>query len=181
MTECWKSKLLLLASNSYELHCSSVKGWLRAPKVALLTSYPFVASHFETKFVHELASILSGSLLVFLFSRTVFIRVGNDCECRCEQLFRQRPPASNNIDRTIQVNRLSLLCFEFTWSSAPVVSYYGPLLSSSKAGESIQPENRQLAKSSTGTPQSAATRLPRCGPTPWSHPFLLRKTITTNN
>ena len=108
----------------------------------------------------------------------VFIRAGNDCERRCEQLFRQRPPASDNIDRTVQVNGRILPLF--TWSSAPVVSYYGPLLSSSK-GERIQPENRQLAKSSTSTPQSAATRLPRCGLTPSSHPFLLIKTITTNN
>ena len=29
-----------------------------APKVALLTSYCFVASHFETKFAHELVVLL---------------------------------------------------------------------------------------------------------------------------
>ena len=39
-----------------------------------------------------------------------------------------------------------------TWSNAPVVSYYGPLLSSSKAGDSIQLQNRQLTKSLTNLP-----------------------------
>ena len=43
----------------------------------------------------------------------------------------------------------------FTLSNAFVVSYYGPLLSSSKAGDRIQPENQQLYKPST------STRLPR--------------------
>ena len=51
-------------------------------------------------------SILAGSLLVFLLSRTIVIRAGNGSEHRSEQLFRQRPPASDNIDRTVQVNRL---------------------------------------------------------------------------
>ena len=74
------------------------------------------------------------------------MRAGNGSEHRSEQLFRQRPPASDNIDRTVQVNRLILPFFMFTWSNAPVVSYYEPLLSSSKAGDSIQPENRRLYK-----------------------------------
>lgn len=40
----------------------------------------------------------------------------------------------------------------FTLSNAPVVSYYGSLLSSSEAGDSIQPENLQLYNPSTSTP-----------------------------
>ena len=55
--------------------------------------------------VRPRTSILAGSLLVFLLSRTVVIRAGNGSEHRSEQLFRQRPPASDNVDRTVQVNR----------------------------------------------------------------------------
>ena len=53
-----------------------------------------MASPFETKLTHELHGIYTRSLLVLLF-RTVVIMVGNDFERRCEQLFRQRPPASD--------------------------------------------------------------------------------------
>ena len=60
--------------------------------------------------VRPQTSNLSGSLLVFLLSRTVFIRASNDSERR-KQLFRQRPPASDGIDRIVQVNRLSLPLF----------------------------------------------------------------------
>ena len=65
-----------------------------------------------------------------------------------------------------------------TWSDAPVVSYYGPLLSSSKAGDSIQPQNRQLTKSSTSLlPHGYLGVAPPLNPTP----FLLRITISANN
>ena len=48
---------------------------------------------------------------MFLLSRTIVIRAGNGSEHRSEQLFRQRPPASDNIRRTVQVNRLILPLF----------------------------------------------------------------------
>ena len=78
---------------------------------------------------------------MFLFSTTVVIRAGNSSEHRSEQLFRQRLPASDNIGQTVQIGRLICLRFMFTWSTAPVVSYYR-LLSSSEASDSIQPKNR---------------------------------------
>ena len=48
---------------------------------------------------------------MFPLSRTVVIRAGNGSEHRSEQLFRQRPPASDNIDGTVQVGRLILPSF----------------------------------------------------------------------
>ena len=60
---------------------------------------------------NEVCPRIVGSLLVFLLSRTIVIRAGNGSEHRSEQLFRQRPPASDNIDRTVQVNRLILPLF----------------------------------------------------------------------
>ena len=81
-----------------------------APKVTRLTLYCFVASPFENA-ARPRTSTYTRSLLVSLLSRTVVIRAGNDSEHRCEQLFRQRPPASDNIDRMVQVNRLILPSF----------------------------------------------------------------------
>ena len=54
---------------------------------------------------------------------------------------RDRQLASDNIDCTVQVGKFILTLF--TWSNASIVSYYGHLLSSSEAGDSIQPENQQ--------------------------------------
>ena len=67
----------------------------------------------------------------------------------------------------------------FTWSNAPTVSYYEPLLSSNKADDTIQPENGQLYT-------SLRLVLPPRGylsvaPPLESHPFLPRITIITNN
>ena len=45
--------------------------------------------------------IFTRSLIVFLLSRTIVIRAGNGSEHRSEQLLRHRPPASDNIDRTV--------------------------------------------------------------------------------
>ena len=56
------------------------------PKVALLTSYSFVASPFE-KEVCPRTSILVGCLLVFPLARTVVMRAGNGSEHLSEQLF----------------------------------------------------------------------------------------------
>ena len=46
----WRDICLLYTKSGYKLNPLGPI----APKVALLTSYFFVASHFETKFAHEL-------------------------------------------------------------------------------------------------------------------------------
>ena len=45
---------------------------------------------------------------MFPLSRSVVIRVDNCSECHSEQLFRQRLPAGDDIDQTVQVSRLIL-------------------------------------------------------------------------
>ena len=83
-----------------------VLSWALGP---IATSYSFVASLFET--VWPRTSILAGSSRVFPLSRTVVIRAGNRSEHRSEQLFRQRPSASDNINQMVQVGRLILPWF----------------------------------------------------------------------
>ena len=56
--------------------------------------------------VRPQTSILAGSLLVFLLSRTVVIRASNGSEHHSEQLFQWRPPASDIIDRTVWAQEL---------------------------------------------------------------------------
>ena len=71
----------------------------------------------------------------------------------------------------------------FTRSKAPTVSYYGPLLSSSGAGDSIQRENGQLYTSlRLVLPLRGAWHgYLRVAPSLASHPFLPRVKIITNN
>ena len=99
-------------------------------------------------------------------SPTVLSTAASNCSDGDRQL------AMLAIERRLQVGRL-ILPFTFTWSEAPAVSYCGPLLSSSKADDSLQPENRQLYA-------SLRLVLPPCGYTSLlPHPLHAQRLMDT--
>ena len=115
---------------------------------------------------------------MFLFSRSVVVRMGYSALCQNQQLFRQDCPVVRTLMERYKYGGLFCLCFMLTRKNVSVLIYYRALLSSNKASGGIHWENWQLSWSRNLQTYHVATLV--VAPPITSRLFLSRVTIIAN-